>query len=383
VAGTLSTMAPAQRYDQFISRAFGTVVLQPTTFCPWACDYCYLPTKDQRLTMPVEVASAVAASVSEQQASDGCVEVVWHGGEPLAVGLTQFVRLLEPFEELRRSGRVRHAVQTGAGLITAGWCELFSDFGFTVGVSIDGPEWADIQRHDRSGRSAHDRIMRGVRTLRAHGIAFSAIAVVTPATVLRADELAEFFENLGCTHVGFNIEECEGANDTRPGVSSEDARAFWRALLRRRAAGSALRVRELDRLFSFVRDSRSHSSPWSKYLYDPIPTVAWNGVTVLLSPELAGIHEPEYSDFALGNVLDETLPAMLARAHRVRYVDEFTRALGACAAGCEFYDFCLGAQAGNRYFEHGTFEATETAYCRNTRQALVRALNDHTKGELK
>jgi uncharacterized protein len=164
VIGTLSTATSRQRFDQFISRAFGTVVLQPTTFCPWACDYCYLPTKDQRSTMPVQVASAVAASIRDQ-ASDGCVEVVWHGGEPLAAGLDQFARLLEPFEELRRAGRIRHAVQTGAGLITAGWCELFSDFEFTVGVSIDGPEWADTQRHDRAGRSVHGRIMRGIRTL--------------------------------------------------------------------------------------------------------------------------------------------------------------------------------------------------------------------------
>lgn len=376
---TLETETPRQRYDRFLSRTFGTVVLQPTTFCPWACDYCYLPTKDLRLSMDVSVAAAVAESICDQD-FPGCVEVVWHGGEPLAAGLERFVGLLEPFEALRCAGRVRHAVQTGAGLVTPGWCELFDDYGFTVGVSIDGPEWANVQRHDRSGRAAYGRIMRGIATLRSHGIDFSAIAVVTPTTVHRADELAEFFEHLGCTHVGFNIEEHEGANDTRPGIGAAEARAFWAALLRRRAAGSALRVRELDRLFSFLRDCRSNPSPWSGYLYEPIPTVAWNGATVLLSPELAGVHAPEYSDFALGNVVDEPLSAMLARAHRERYVDEFTQALGACAADCEFYDFCLGAQAGNRFFEHTTFTATETAYCRNTRQALVHALNDHTKG---
>jgi uncharacterized protein len=306
--------------------------------------------------------------------------VVWHGGEPLAAGLGHFASLLEPFEPLRRAGRLRHAVQTGAGLVTPGWCELFGDYGFTVGVSIDGPEWANAQRHDRSGRAAYGRIMRGIATLRSHGIDFSAIAVVTPVTVYRADELAEFFEHLGCTHVGFNIEEHEGANDTRPGVSAIEARTFWGALLRRRANGSLLRVRELDHLFAYLRERRSSPSPWSGHLYEPIPTVAWDGATVLLSPELAGVHAPEYSDFVLGNVVDEPLPAMLARAHGARYVDEFTQGLGSCAADCEFYAFCLGAQAGNRYFEHATFTATETAYCRNTRQALVQALNDHAKG---
>jgi uncharacterized protein len=70
------------------------------------------------------------------------------------------------------------------------------------------------------------------------------------------------------------------------------------------------------------------------------------------------------------------LPALLARAHEACYVDEFTHALTACAQGCEFYAFCRGAQAGNRYFEHGGFTAPETAYCVNTRQSLVRAMGD-------
>ncbi|GLY24411.1 hypothetical protein Misp04_41430 [Micromonospora sp. NBRC 101691] len=35
------------------------------------------------------------------------------------------------------------------------------------------------------------------------------------------------------------------------------------------------------------------------------------------------------------------------------------------------------APAGNRYFEHRTFTTRETAYCRTTRQALVRATADH------
>jgi uncharacterized protein len=371
---------PRARYDRFISRLFRTVILQPTTYCPWACDYCYLPTKDLRLTMLQPVAEAVAANIEEQRLPES-VEVVWHGGEPLATGIDRFEALLAPFEDLRRDGRANHAVQTGGGLITPAWCELFQRYAFTVGVSIDGPEWANSQRHDRAGRSAYSRIMRGIRTLQDHGIPFTAIAVVTPSTITRADEIAEFFERLGCVSVGFNIEEHEGVNDARPDVGYERAREFWLALLRRRAAGMTIPVRDLDRLISFVSASRAQHSPWTGHLYEPIPTVSWDGKAVILSPELAGIDAPEYDHFVLGSVLQESIPAMLARAHATRYVDEFTRALTSCATDCEFYDFCLGAQAGNRYFEHANLAVMETRYCRNTRQALVRALHDYTQKE--
>jgi uncharacterized protein len=368
--------AASTRFDRFISRRFGVVVLQPTTLCPWACDYCYLPTKHQRLEMSSHVAEAVAASI-EVQDSPLPVEAVWHGGEPLSIGVERLCALLEPLESLRRDGKVRHAVQTSGGLITDQWCDLFTAYGFTVGVSIDGPEWANVSRHDRSGRPVHDRIIKGINKLRERGVRFKAIAVVTRESIGRADEIADFFEDLGADSVGFNLEELEGANTHRPQIDATAAGLFWRALLRRRLGGSTLAVRDLDRLLGFVRESReSSASALDCSLYEPIPTVAWNGETVILSPELAGVRSARYGDFALGNVLSETLPAMLSRAHEARYVDEFTQALAECAIGCEFYAFCRGAQAGNRYFEHGTFTTPETAYCINTRQALIRALSD-------
>jgi uncharacterized protein len=367
--------APRARFDRFLSTMFRTVVLQPTTYCPWACDYCYLPTKDLRRTMPIPVAQAVAASITQQDAP-GSVEVVWHGGEPLATGLNRFTALLAPFEALRCDGRVRHAVQTGAGLINQAWCELFARYECTVGVSIDGPEWANTQRRDRAGRLAHSRIMRGIRTLQVHGIAFTAIAVVTPSTIGRAEEIAAFFEDLGCASVGFNLEEHEGANTGRPDIDPAMAQRFWAALWNRRAAGSHLPVRDLDRLTAYLNAARAGRATPNRI--DPIPTIAFNGETVLLSPELAGTSAPDYNDFVIGNVLATALPELLAEAHRARYVREFTQALEKCESTCGYYAFCRGAQAANRYFEHGTLAATETTYCINTRQALVEALHETT-----
>jgi uncharacterized protein len=218
--------------------------------------------------------------------------------------------------------------------------------------------------------------MRGIRTLQDHNIPFTAIAVVTPATIGRADEMAEFFENLDCTGVGFNIEEHEGANTGRRAVDPSAARRFWSALWNRRSDGSRLAVRELDRLTAYLNATRAGQAETS--LIDPIPTVAWDGETVLLSPELAGSTAPEYDNFSVGNVLATPLPDLLAEAHHARYVREFVQALEACESACEFYAFCRGAQAANRYFEHGSFTVTETAYCVNTRQALVEALHETT-----
>ncbi|MEV4510174.1 cyclophane-forming radical SAM peptide maturase AmcB [Dactylosporangium sp. NPDC049525] len=363
-------------FDRYVSRTFRTVVVQPTSLCTWRCDYCYLPTRDRRLEMSVAVAEGVARGIAAQD-SDRRVTVVWHGGEPLSLRQDRFEQLLMPFAELRAAGRIQHAVQTNAGLLTDSWCELFSAHGVSVGVSIDGPEWANAQRRDQAGRPTFDRAMRGIAALNRNGLPFTVIAVITADTIGRAGEIMQFFEGLGARRVGFNLEELEGVNTRASGIDHTAAEEFWRQLFLRRSAGSALPVREVDGLLTYLRSVRAGDrSPRPRY--DPIPTVAWNGDTVLLSPELAGVTAPEYGDFVVGNVTRETFPEMLGRAHDVRYVAEFVEALAECAATCEFYDYCRGAQAGNRYFEHGTFRATETAYCVNTRKALVGALSDLT-----
>lgn len=88
--------------------------------------------------------------------------------------------------------------------------------------------------------------------------------------------------------------------------------------------------------------------------HDLIPTIAWNGDVVLLSPELLGVADAAYHDFVAGNVMTDTLPTILHRAGDLRYIREFLVGLEQCKATCEFFAYCQGAHAGDRYFEHGT-----------------------------
>jgi uncharacterized protein len=356
-----------------IARMFHTLVLQPTSFCNLDCTYCYLPDRRSRRLMTVPVAAGCARSVKEQ-GSLYPVSVVWHGGEPTATPLDTFRELLAPFEDLRQAGQVRHEIQTNATLVNQRWCDLFTAYEFEIGVSIDGPGALNRNRLDRAGKSTTARTIRGIQALAEAGLPYSVICVVTPESIDQADDLIDFFTNLpGCRSVGFNIEEQEGARRTP--VSEEAVYRFWHRLVQARIDGSPLPIRDLDRLADYLTVTRAglvNDAP-----YEPIPTVSWDGHVVLLSPELLGIKDPQYGDFVAGNVLHEPIGDILARAGDLRYVTEFIEGLNECADHCTLYDFCRGAQAGNRYFEHHTFTARETNYCRTTRQALVRATADH------
>jgi uncharacterized protein len=350
------------------------IIMQPTTFCNLDCAYCYLPDRRRKRDMSTAVATAVASAIPDTWSARAELEIVWHGGEPLAAGHRRLVELLEVFEPLRREGRIKHVVQTNATLITDDWCEVFGTFEVSVGVSLDGPRPANGNRLDLRGRPAFDRISSGIDVLRRHGIDFSAIAVVSADSVCGAAEILDYLEALDCRLVGFNMEEKEGANHRGGTPSMELSRSFWRDVFTWTETHPTMPVREVQRMFDFL--ALDPVGRATDVAHDTIPSVAYNGDVVLLSPELVGIRDERYGDFVAGSVLVDSLPTIIDRAMELDYVREFTRGVQRCKATCEYFAFCQGSHAGNRYFEHGTFTATETQHCRNSTQAVVLALHD-------
>lgn len=362
------------RVNHWIARKPGTIVLQPTSMCPMACTYCYLPERHLKQEMSATTARAIASGLPASWSSSGPVEIVWHGGEPLAVGQERLTSLLEPFESLRLAGSVQHKVQTSGTLINDQWCDLFERYGMGVGVSIDGPRQANQHRVNRSGRPTFDLAVAGIETLKRRDIPFTVLSVVSRDGAANAEQLLDFLAGMECHWVGINIEARESANVDGDTPTIDQARGFWRDTFAWSQRNPRMTVREVESLLTFLASDKENRS--SDARHDLIPTVGWNGDVVLLSPELLGARDTDYRNFVAGNVQIEPLPSILKQAPNLRYVQEFAIGLDNCKSTCEFFAYCQGAHAGNRYFEHGTLTATETEHCRTAFQAPVLALSD-------
>jgi uncharacterized protein len=350
------------------------VVMQPTTLCNLDCSYCYLPFRRDDDKMPVSVARSVAASVRDWARTER-FSVVWHGGEPLAAGREHLAKLLEPFD-----ASVEHHVQTNATLIDDAWCEFFARHEMRVSVSIDGPRERNGDRVNRGGKPAYDQIRRGVDTLRRHGVPFSALCVVGRPEPGQAAELYEFFLDLGCDVLGINVEELEGVNTRENRHPAEAVTAFWAELVAAWRRDPRIHLREVEwslRYVAAVLDGTADDVLPRRL--DPIPTVASDGSVVLLSPELAGFHDPRYGDFTSGNVLTTPLGEILDDAIDTPWIREFLDGVEACRAICPYFGFCGGAHAANRYFEHGRFDVTTTDHCRNSKMRLLDGVLDHAR----
>jgi len=318
------------------------------------------------------VTTAIVRSLPMKWLSEKGVEIVWHGGEPLAIGPSGFAALIDPFERLRVAGRVRHLVQTGATLVTDEWCDLLRRYDVSVGVSIDGPRFVNQHRVNRAGKPMFDQIMAGIETLKRNGLGFTVLAVVSQGSMETPHQILDFLADLGCEWVGLNIEAKESANRNGTTPTIEQARRFWREVVTWSHKNPGMRIRDVESLAHYL--AMEPTARATDASYDPIPTIGRNGDVVLLSPELLDVSDAAYNDFVAGNVLTEPLPSIIRRSTELSYVQEFVQGL----------ENCKGAHAGNRYFEHGTFTATETEHCRTSFQAPVLGLLDLIKkrGEL-
>lgn len=353
------------------------VLMQPTTLCNLDCSYCYLPDRKMPRRMGVEVADAVAAGVREWSRQHQ-VTVVWHGGEPLAVGPAYFRSLVEPFGP-GEIHPVVHAVQTNATLIDEAWCEVFSTVPVRVTVSIDGPGEENASRADWAGHPSTARTMNGIDMLHRAGIGFGMIAVVSDLSPGAAGRLYRFARELGCGSLGVNLAEKKGVyaggQEPETGVI-----AFWEELAASWQADPQVRIRELDHAYTYIREELSGTAAQrADRPLGPLPLVTWDGHFLPVGAELAGFRSPHYGPFTAGNVLDTPLAVLTARAEEVPWVAEAVAGITNCRKRCEYFAYCRGGQVANKYFETGRLDTTETAYCRNSKINLLEGILRHAE----
>ncbi len=344
------------------------LVLQPTSLCNLNCSYCYLPNRLINNIMSEKITKRLADDLCEIQQP---LQIIWHGGEPTACGLQKFESLVKPLADPHSNKFATHCIQTNATLLDKDWCDFFVEYKFKVGVSIDGSYDHNAYRVSWDGKPAFNKIMKGISLLRQSNIPFSLIAVIGNNSLDHANEVYTFLASLGAEVLGVNIEETEGLNHSDV---HDDVRVkrFWGDLLSAWKQNPIVSIREFNHMLPKMHTSCfSPSEPRSKLLIDIFPSISWDGNVVFLSPEFLGARSEKYNNFVAGNIMEKTLTEIISAGYSLKYVEHYLEGVDRCRNECEYYGFCGGGQASNKFFELGNVNGSETMYCRNTIKNLV------------
>lgn len=354
------------------------LVLQPTPFCNINCSYCYLPDRQSTKQMSLSTLAQALDWVFASGLAQEPFTLLWHAGEPLVVPVAFYEEAATLLDRCNSTGvPVKQSFQTNATLLDEEWCDYFLRREIHLGVSVDGPAFLhDRCRRTRQGKGTLERVLRGIHLLHEKQVPFDVITVLTASSLDCPDELFDFYQANGISHVAFNVEEIEGPNITSSLLAQGTEGRFGRFLERfldlACSTNPPLTVREFENSTNALRFSRlgpgarvQENKPWA------IVNIDCEGNFSTFSPELLGLSSPRHGSFALGNVARDSLAEVIASERFQVLEAEIGRGVEMCQQTCPYFDFCGGGAPGNKYFENGTFASTETLSCRLHKKVCI------------
>lgn len=178
--------------------------------CNIDCSYCFYlekehlyPERKQNWRMDNQTLdNYIKKNIQAQQAD--VVDFLWQGGEPTLLGI-DFYREAVRLQELYRGGKkINNFFQTNGINLNAEWAQLFNEYHFLVGVSIDGDRISNDEfRLTRSGKSTFDRVLNGIETLKLHKVEFNTLTVVNSKNVQRPLDVYRFLKRIGSRYMQF------------------------------------------------------------------------------------------------------------------------------------------------------------------------------------
>ncbi|MEA5510153.1 cyclophane-forming radical SAM/SPASM peptide maturase GrrM/OscB [Crocosphaera sp. UHCC 0190] len=355
------------------------VVIQPTPFCNLNCDYCYLPSRDLKHKLSLDLIEPIFKALFTSPFLGEYLDICWHAGEPLAVPISFYEEVFKQIEITNQKYNsqqipICHSIQTNGTLINQAWCDLFKQHNICVGVSIDGPDFLhNSHRQTRTGLGSHESVMRGIRYLQKNEIYFNIIAVITQKSLDYADEIFNFFWDNGIIDVAFNMEEIEGINQIssleKAGTEKryyDFMQRFWELTAQ---TNDQLKVREFESICGLICDNKRLAKTDMNHPFG-IVNIDYLGNFSTFDPELLSIHTEPYGDFILGNVLTDTFESICNSEKFKQIYQDMTKGVDSCRQTCDYFGVCGGGAGSNKYWENGSFNSTATKAC-NYRIKLI------------
>lgn len=372
----------AETKQETVLNPLQLLILQPTPFCNIDCKYCYLPDRQNREKMAIDVVRTIYRRIAEcPPLHSPSFTSCWHAGEPLVAGKKFFLDALAiAADELHDSGAVTtHSIQTNGLLIDDEWCDIFGRHDIRIGLSLDGPkELHDANRINRYGAGTHAKVLGAIDALNRNSIPYTVLSVVTAGTLSDAVGFYRFFKNLGAKRVGLNVEETSSLyskSSMYSDCASTSLRTFLENLFDEAHRDGAVEFREFESIKSALRPYYNGSPHRQDQLTTPfaILNCDYRGNISTFAPELLGVKSVAYKDFLIGNILRQSFHEMSHEPSLARSLHDIRAGVAKCKESCDYFDLCRGGQLAAKYFEHQTFDCAETKLCQLSRKVVIDA----------
>lgn len=180
------------------------VMIIPTNFCNMDCVYCFHNSHNKnRDKMSLDTLNKIMSVIIPYYEK---ITFIWHGGEPLSMGVEFYKKALE-YEKKYQSAttQIENLMQTNLTLLDDEFAEFLVKNGFKLGSSFDG-----VDNEKTRGNSS--RILQGRNILKKHNGNCGFIQVVSRKNVDTLIESYKFFKREKINY-SLNMYVSDSSND--------------------------------------------------------------------------------------------------------------------------------------------------------------------------
>jgi uncharacterized protein len=333
-------LAKASREFQIFTKPIGSL-------CNLGCRYCYYLKKG--LLYPSAESFRMSDDILETyiiqhiEASPGpTINFSWHGGEPTLLGLDYFRKIVAfQRKHLPPDRHLFNGMQTNGTLLDEQWCRFLKAEGFTVGLSLDGPQTQhDQHRLFKNGNPTHEQVMRGYRLLRQHRIPIDILCVVHAQNVAFPLQVYRFFKQIQAQYMTF-LPLVEPHPEKKEGVSSRTVPAeAWGDFLC--SIFDEWKAEDIERIKVQIFEEtartafgQDHALCIFRRTCGDIPVVEHNGDFYTCDHFVDGEHR-------LGNISEIPLADLLESAAQKDFGQAKWKTLPQYCRDCEVLEMCYG-----------------------------------------
>lgn len=293
----------------------------------------------------------------------------FQGGEPTLAGLDFFEDLVEFQKQYGRDGQnVSNALQTNGVLLDHNWAQLFREYNFLIGLSLDGPEEInDAYRFNKAGRGTWKQVIQGMEALQKSKVDFNILCVLNQANVSKPRELWDFYRGLGVDNLQF-IPLAEFNKDGSPMPFAITAEEYGRFLVEMFDLWWPHRRKMRIRFFDNIAESVAGMKPGSCTLHetcDSYVVVEYNGDVYPCDFFVEG-------SWKLGNMTLDSWSEIARRTRRYQFAQKKTLSHPECQV-CEWQSICHGGCPKFRHGPNSQFEDLDY-FCQAYKMIYARAV---------
>lgn len=368
-----------------------TAIVIPTHECNLACQYCYdAGVACAEPYMSEATLQKVINSLVEYHGTHNTIHIIWHGGEPLLMGLDFYRRAVAYQEAWGVEYRFDNVMQTNATLLTDEMIDFFYAQDFNIGTSLDGPAVIhNFQRPYKDGYGSFDDVMRALTRLREMGskqllnkksryMGKGGIAILTKYTIDHLDEFYLFFRD---NHLSPKINPLfyvgrARENRQRLGITASEYKEAMLNLFERwiQQGDPGFVINPFDTIIGNLVTGVPEGCLFQPSCLDQFISIMPNGDVFP-----CGRWGAE-KDFCIGNICEDALAEILNSKVQIRLREERALALKLCSA-CKYHNICNAGCMNNSFMKRGII-TDKDYYCSGYR-ALYERVEEFVSLELK